>query len=98
MDRQRRFGIVTNFRELQPPAPGAPSRGNLIPNYLRNPGTTEHYLQQLEPVAAQYSGFNLLLADSESLWYASNRAESFAQALPPGIYGLSNGLLDTPWP
>ena len=36
MDRARRFGIVTNFRDLQPPAPGAPSRGNLIPNYLRN--------------------------------------------------------------
>ncbi|HWM71347.1 MAG TPA: NRDE family protein [Steroidobacteraceae bacterium] len=95
MDRDRRFGIVTNFRELQPPSPGAPSRGNLIPNYLRNPA---HYLQQLEPVAAQYSGFNLLLADRESLWYVSNRAERFAQPLPPGIYGLSNELLDTPWP
>lgn len=32
------------------------------------------------------------------MWYASNRAESFATALAPGIYGLSNELLDTPWP
>jgi uncharacterized protein with NRDE domain len=105
VDRRRRFGIVTNFRELQRPAPGAPSRGNLIPGYLRNPAPVTEYLQLLEPVAEQYSGFNLLLTDCaspranrDSLWYVSNRAPQFARALPPGIYGLSNELLDTPWP
>jgi uncharacterized protein with NRDE domain len=98
MDRNRRFGIVTNFRELQPPAPGASSRGNLIPDYLRNPAPAGRYLQALEPNADEYSGFNLLLADQDSLWYAANRAQRFAQPLPPGIYGLSNELLDTPWP
>ena len=59
VDRRRRFGIVTNFRELQRPAPGAPSRGNLIPGYLRNPAPVTEYIQNLEPVAEQYSGFNL---------------------------------------
>ena len=98
VDRRRRFGIVTNFRELQRPAPGAPSRGHLIPDYLRNPAPVTDYLQHLEPVAGQYSGFNLLLTDDDSLWYVSNRAPQFAQLLPPGIYGLSNELLDTPWP
>src|SRR3569833_4293168 len=98
VDRRRRFGIVTNFRELQRPAPGAPSRGNLIPGYLRNPAPVTDYLQQLEPVAEQYSGFNLLLTDNDSLRYVSNRAPQFAHPLPPGIYGLSNELLDTPWP
>src|SRR4051812_17701838 len=129
IDRRRRFGIVTNFRELQRPAPGAPSRGNLIPDYLRNPAPVTQYIQNLEPVADQYSGFNLLLTDhaepadradpghrtdvghhrsqsghradsasGDSLWYVSNRAPQFAQSLPPGIYGLSNELLDTPWP
>ena len=98
MDRARRFGIITNFRDLQPPAPGAPSRGNLIPNYLRNEAGAERYLQELQPRAAGYSGFNLLLTDNDSLWYASNRADPFAKALPPGIYGLSNEFLDTPWP
>jgi uncharacterized protein with NRDE domain len=98
MDRARRFGIVTNFRELQGPAPGASSRGNLIPNYLRNQEGVQRYLETLEPIAQQYSGFNLLLTDSGSLWYASNRAERFARPLPPGIYGLSNEFLDTPWP
>jgi uncharacterized protein with NRDE domain len=98
VDRQRRFGIVTNFRELQRPAQGAPSRGNLIPDYLRNPAPITQYIQNLEAVAEQYSGFNLLLTDQDSLWYVSNRAPQFAQSLPPGIYGLSNELLDTPWP
>jgi uncharacterized protein with NRDE domain len=55
-------------------------------------------LRDLEPVAPDYSGFNLLLSDTESLWYASNRADGFARALAPGIYGLSNQFLDTPWP
>jgi uncharacterized protein with NRDE domain len=98
MDGARRFGIVTNFRELQPPASGARSRGNLIPDYLRNQAGPERYLQELQPTAAGYSGFNLLLTDRDSLWYASNRAEQFARPLPPGIYGLSNEFLDTPWP
>ena len=98
VDRRRRFGIVTNFRELQRPAPGAPSRGNLIPGYLRNPAPVTEYIHNLEAVAEQYSGFNLLLTDHDSLWYVSNRAPRFAQSLPPGIYGLSNELLDTPWP
>lgn len=98
MDRARRFGIITNFRDLQRPAPGAPSRGNLIPNYLRNEGGAERYLKELQPGAGGYSGFNLLLTDSDSLWYASNRADQFAKRLPAGIYGLSNEFLDTPWP
>jgi uncharacterized protein with NRDE domain len=98
MDRARRFGIVTNFRELQRPVLDRPSRGNLIPDYLRNEKGAEGYLQELEPNAGGYSGFNLLLTDSGSLWYASNRADQFARRLPPGIYGLSNEFLDTPWP
>jgi uncharacterized protein with NRDE domain len=98
VDRQRRFGIITNFRDMQPPAPGAPSRGSLIPAYLRNPNGAEAYLQQLEQTAGEYSGFNLLLTDQDSLWYASNRTAPSATRLSPGIYGLSNQFLDTPWP
>jgi len=98
LDRARRFGVVTNFRDLQPPRPLAPSRGGLIPQFLAGAATPAHYFASLEPGAPEYSGFNLLLADRDSLWYGSNRARPFARALPPGIYGLSNELLDTPWP
>ena len=98
VDRDRRFGVVTNFRERQKPAPGAPSRGQLIADFLRRPANPRDYLSGLAPQAAEFSGFNQLLADGNSHWYASNRAEPCARPLPPGVYGLSNELLDTPWP
>jgi len=98
VDRERRFGVVTNFRELQRPRPGAPSRGDLIPRYLSGPQSAAQFFAALEAQAGGYSGFNLLLTDRDSLWYGSNRATPFARVLTPGIYGLSNELLDTPWP
>ncbi|HEX4648739.1 MAG TPA: NRDE family protein [Steroidobacteraceae bacterium] len=109
LDRERRFGVVTNFRELQPPRRGAPSRGELIPRYLAprtaagatappEGSSPREFFAALERHAGSYAGFNLLLADRESLWYGSNRATPFARELAPGVYGLSNELLDTPWP
>jgi uncharacterized protein with NRDE domain len=103
LDRTRRFGVVTNYRELQPPRGGAPSRGELIPEYLGARGAptaarAAEFFATLEPRAADYSGFNLLLSDADSLWYGSNRATPFARSLPPGVYGLANESLDTPWP
>ncbi|HYL71259.1 MAG TPA: NRDE family protein, partial [Candidatus Dormibacteraeota bacterium] len=96
--RQRRLGVVTNFRELQSARTGAPSRGGLIPAYLAGERSAREFFAQLEAAAGRYSGFNLLLAERDCLWYGSNRAQPFARALPPGVYGLSNELLDTPWP
>jgi uncharacterized protein with NRDE domain len=98
VDSNRRFGIVTNFREFGRRRRSAPSRGGLIPAYLGNVGSAGGYLGALETDAPGYAGFNLLLADRDSLWYASNRADQFARELAPGIYGLSNEFLDTPWP
>lgn len=98
LDRSRRFGVVTNFRELQPARAGAPSRGNLIPRFLAGRHGAGEFFGELEFEAPGYSGFNLLLADEQSLWYGSNRAAPFARALEAGVYGLSNELLDTPWP
>jgi uncharacterized protein with NRDE domain len=94
----QRVGIVTNFREFGRPRPGAPSRGGLIPAYLSTASPPGEYLKSLEADAPGYAGFNLLLSDRNSLWYASNRADQFARELPAGIYGLSNEFLDTPWP
>ena len=98
LDRARRVGIVTNYRDLQRSAPGAPSRGELIPRYLTGDACAGAFVEALEPAAVRYAGFNLLVSDTDALWYASNRAERFARVLPPGVYGLSNHLLDTPWP
>jgi uncharacterized protein with NRDE domain len=98
LDRARRFGVVTNFRELQQARPAAPSRGSLIPQYLGGAADAAGFFGELAGAADGYSGFNLLLADRQALWYGSNRAQPFARSLPPGVYGLSNELLDTPWP
>jgi uncharacterized protein with NRDE domain len=94
-----RCGAVTNYREPPVPRPEAPSRGGLIPGYLRSRMGPGEYLAALAPGAGAYGGFNLLLADARSLWHASNRKPApFTQPLPPGVYGQSNGLLDAPWP
>jgi uncharacterized protein with NRDE domain len=97
-DQKHRFGIVTNFREFGRRRTGTPSRGALIPDFLGSDSPPEDALRALELGAPGFAGFNLLLADRDSLWYASNRADVFARPLPPGIYGLSNEFLDTPWP
>jgi uncharacterized protein with NRDE domain len=98
VDAKLRVGIVTNFREFGRRRRSAPSRGGLIPGYLAGNAGPGEYLRQIETDAPGYAGFNLLLADRDSLWYASNRADQFARELPPGIYGLSTEFLDTPWP
>ena len=98
VDARLRFGMVTNFREFGRRRRGAPSRGGLIPAYLSGDRPPDEQLRMLETDAPGFAGFNLLLGDRDSLWYASNRADQFARQLSPGIYGLSNEFLDTPWP
>jgi uncharacterized protein with NRDE domain len=98
VDRQRRFAVVTNFREWPASQSAGPSRGRLIPDYLRAQEPPQSFLATLESTASEFAGFNLLLGDEHELWYASNRASDFARPLAPGIYGLSNRYLDTPWP
>lgn len=89
-----RFAAVTNVREPGVPK-GARSRGELPRDYLLGTAPPEVFAASLDGSA--YSGFNLLLADAGSLWYLSNR-DGGPRQLKPGIYGVSNHLLDTPWP
>jgi len=89
-----RFAAVTNVRESNM-TKGARSRGALTRDFLRCDLPAGDYARQID--GKRYSGFNLLLADGESLFYCSNR-DGKPRALPPGIYGLSNHLLDSPWP
>ena len=91
---QGRFAAVTNVREPGM-AKGKLSRGELTRNFLEGQQSAEDFLATLD--YADYSGFNLLLADGAALHYASNRGPQ-VQSLAPGVYGLSNHLLDSPWP
>ena len=94
VSEQGRFAAVTNVREPGV-AKAAHSRGALTRNFLESRKAPDEYLAGLD--YADYSGFNLLLSDGDSLYYASNRGPQ-AQSLAPGVYGLSNHLLDSPWP
>ncbi|HYW92336.1 MAG TPA: NRDE family protein [Gammaproteobacteria bacterium] len=95
--RAGRFAAVTNYRESEPPADAARSRGELVSGALLYPGPTGEYLRQVQRRRRQYRGFNLLAGDGDGLWYYSNR-DGAPRRLMPGLYGLSNDLLDTPWP
>ena len=99
LDRARRFGVVTNFRELQRPQPGGRSRGGLIPRYLAGSDDAAALLRRARARGGAATPASTCCSPTPAtLWYGSNRAAPFARALPPGIYGLSNELLDTPWP
>ena len=92
-----RWALVTNFREGVPRDPSAPSRGDLV---MRALGDAAPPLVCAAAIAAEgerYHGFSLLVGTRQEAAYLSNRA-SGAIALGPGIYGLSNHLLETPWP
>lgn len=96
--RSGRFGMVTNFRDLQAPAEYSPSRGSLVPRFLTGATSPKEFLDDLRGAAPRYSGFNLLVGGPRALYYYSNRGAAAPQSLPPGIYGVANHLLDTPWP
>lgn len=98
--RGGRFAALTNFRDPERNRPGAPSRGELVASFLRGSESPSAYLEQIAPRAGEYNGFNLLVGKAREMRYFSNVSEESAHigALPPGIYGLSNHLLDTPWP
>jgi len=95
--RDGRFAAVTNVREPQAYRVGAPSRGHLVGNFLLSRAPSLGYAAGLMPITAAFNGFNLLLFDGATLAWFSNRG-SGARTLPPGVYGVSNALLDTPWP
>lgn len=89
-----RFAAVTNVREPGM-AKGSNSRGALTSDFLRSTAPALEHAGKIDH--GVYSGFNLLLSDGETLVYCSNR-DGTPRQLSPGIYGLSNHLLDSPWP
>ncbi len=95
--RSGRFAAITNYREVIAPITNAPSRGKLVADFLTGTASPERYLQHIHSKANQFSGFNLILGDTQTLYYFGNR-DGRIRMLEPGIYGLSNRLLDTDWP
>ena len=95
--RDGRFAALTNYRDPAANRPDARSRGELVRNYLCGALAAQEYLERVRADGGDYNGFNLLAGDAGGLWYYANRMDTVA-AVAPGVHGLSNHLLDTPWP
>ncbi len=97
MSKNGRIGMVTNYRDLKNLKQKAPSRGALVSDFLLSSATEEEFLNSKEPRAQDYNGFNLLVGNANELWYLSNYKKGI-EKIEKGIHGLSNALLNTPWP
>jgi uncharacterized protein with NRDE domain len=96
-----RFAALTNIRCPQETRVDAPTRGALVADFLNGDVSAADYIARIAASDAQYNGYNLILGDREALYWYSNRAGDDprnGQPLEAGIYGISNGLLDDPWP
>ena len=98
--RQQRFAALTNYRDGLHPKAGTPSRGTLVADFLTGDPTPETFITDQQAQAENFNGFNLLIGDQHHMGYLTNRAPEGMSVrwLTPGVYGLSNHLLDTPWP
>tara|TARA_B110000858_G_scaffold157616_1_gene180443 strand:+ start:25244 stop:26026 length:783 start_codon:yes stop_codon:yes gene_type:complete len=92
-----RFAAVTNIRDPSQAERRPRSRGDLTRQFLGGGDSPQQYCALLAKNYDQFAGYNLLLGDSNSLFYVNN-FEKKVWELEPGVYGLSNGLLNSSWP
>ncbi len=97
VSRSGRFAALTNYRDPASLRPDAASRGRLAADFLKDGPAARPYLKRIHKLGPDYDGFNLLVMDATGLFHYSNRGTGIT-AVAPGIHGLSNALLDTPWP
>jgi len=95
--RNGRFAVVTNYREPAVDTGGMRSRGDLVLDSLASQAPLVEWTDGLATRRDDYGGFNLIVGDGERLHYLTNRGDDRLD-LAPGIYGLSNRRLNTPWP
>ena len=92
-----RIAAVTNYRNRDAVRTAPLSRGALVSDFLTSDGDTETYLERMKARGEQYNGFILIAGDLEALYWLSNRGPG-VERIPAGVHGLSNHLLNTPWP
>jgi len=92
-----RFAALTNYRDPKEITEGKRSRGELVADALKYKDNIKDYMIGLTGKKDLYPGYNLLAGDGTDLYYYSNKGQGFLK-IEPGIYGVSNHLLNTPWP
>ena len=95
--RTGRIAAITNFREPDSRIANAPSRGFLVSNFMVSEQSPKSYIEHVKSMGHRYNGFNIFVGDRTGLFYYSNRENSIKE-IKPGLYGVSNQFLDTPWP
>lgn len=90
-----RFAAVTNVRDFTRPDAAKRSRGEIPVRFSAGDDSPAEYCRGLP--ADEYTGYNAVVTDLQSLWWTSNWAGA-ALPLDAGVYGVSNAALDTPWP
>lgn len=90
-----RYAALTNYRAIETRLPDAPSRGLLVRQYLEQGKSAESFPRMLKN-SEDYNGFNFLAGDRDSLYHFSNQSNRLTR-IQPGIHGISNALMDTPW-
>lgn len=92
-----RFAAITNYRAGQP-GPAAPrSRGELVSGFLTGNRAATEYFRGVAAAAAEFNPFSVIAGDLNALSFYSNQGGAIT-SITPGVHGLSNHLLDTPWP
>ncbi|HEY0742782.1 MAG TPA: NRDE family protein [Chryseosolibacter sp.] len=96
VNKRGKISLITNYRDPKNINPAAPSRGKLVSDFLSNGMDGKSYLSSIQH-PEKYNGFNLIVGTPEVLYYFSNYREGITE-MKSGLFGLSNHLLDTPWP
>lgn len=97
VSKERKIAALTNYRDIESIKENAPTRGNIIKDFLTEGSSSERFLQGLQKTGDQYNGFNLIAGSVNNLFYYSNQKNSYSE-ISPGIHSISNAFLDTPWP
>ena len=95
--REGRWSLVTNFRDVAAFESQGRSRGELVRHFLTSEQPPAKWVEGLALRAHTYNTYNVLVGDAGGVVYHGDRAPG-PQALPSGVHGLSNALLNTPWP
>jgi uncharacterized protein with NRDE domain len=94
--KKGRLAAITNYRDPESFKEDSPSRGWVVRDFLCGREDPHAYIEQIVAKQDRYNGFSMIMGDPSRLFSFSNRG--YRQELSPGMYGLSNRLLNTPWP
>ena len=97
INKSGHWGALTNYRDPSWKREDPPTRGNIVLDYLKQPQSPKPYLDTIKPTANAYMGFNILAGSPDGIFHYSNYSDEITH-IEPGIHGVSNALLDTPWP